>query len=105
GTNPAWMCTDFTVRAGQTLTFSVNNVKPTTNGGASTIGFWKNWSSCANSNGNGQKPILDETLYASQSLTTSPYGPGITLGILTLTDTSTNKDKASDCQSAVNILS
>jgi hypothetical protein len=101
GTNPAWMCINFTVQAGQTLTFAVNNTIPTTNGGASTIGFWKNWSSCT---GGGQKPILDETLFTSQSLTPSPYGPGITLGNLTLMDGSSNKDVASDCQAAVNLL-
>ena len=103
GINPAWMCVNFTTAPGQTLTISVNNVKPTSNGKASTIGFWKNWASCASSSG-GQKPILDETLFASMSMTPPPYGPGITIGTLVLTDTSTNKDKASDCTSAVNLL-
>jgi hypothetical protein len=33
-----------------------------------------------------------------------PYGPGITIGLLKLNDTSTNKDKASDCKLAYNLL-
>src|SRR5579862_3198461 len=103
GTSPAWMCVNFTVSPSQTLVFDVNNVKPTTSGGASTIGFWKNWASCAGSNG-GQKHILDETLYASMSESPVPYGPGITIGNLLLRDTSTNKDTATDCQQAVDIL-
>ena len=53
-------CINFTVAAGETKTFNVNNVPPP-GGDARTIGFWKNWASCKTSKGN-QKPILDQTL-------------------------------------------
>jgi hypothetical protein len=54
------VCTDFTVTAGQTKTFNINN-QPPPGGMGLTIGFWKNWSSCNKSNG-GQKPVLDQTI-------------------------------------------
>jgi hypothetical protein len=54
------VCTDFTVTAGQTKTFNINN-QPPPGGMGLTIGFWKNWSSCGKSNG-GQKPVLDQTI-------------------------------------------
>jgi hypothetical protein len=53
-------CADFTVQPGETKTFSINN-NPPPGGLARTIGFWKNWAYCANSNGS-QKPMLDQTL-------------------------------------------
>jgi len=59
--NNMTVCVDFTVTAGQTQTFTVNN-SPPPGGRALTIGFWKNWASCANSGGK-QKPTLDTTLY------------------------------------------
>jgi hypothetical protein len=48
--------------------------------------------------------VLDQTLFASMGLNPPPYGPGISLGLLTLSDNSTDSKSASDCQSAVNIL-
>src|SRR5439155_9625711 len=85
------VCTDFTVSATNQLSFSINNTFP--GGLARTLGFWKNWSSCASSNG-GQKPILDQTL-----------GKGdITIGILVLHDSNANPDVASDCLAAVRLL-
>ena len=54
------ICTDFVAEAGVTTTFTVDNTPPP-GGGARTIGYWKNHSSCKESNGN-QDPILDETL-------------------------------------------
>jgi hypothetical protein len=69
------VCTDFTIAAGETKTFSIDN-KPPPGGLALTIGYWKNWSSCT---GGGQKPVLDQTLLkAVQS------GKTITLGKLVL---------------------
>jgi hypothetical protein len=53
------VCVDFVAQAGVTTTFTVDNTFP--GGLARTIGFWKNWASCNNSNGN-QKPVLDQTL-------------------------------------------
>ena len=58
--NNMTVCTDFTVQPGETKTFTVDNTPPP-GGRALTIGFWKNWASCANSKG-GQKPVLDQTL-------------------------------------------
>ena len=86
------VCTDFTVGAGQTFVFSIDN-RPPPGGMGLTIGFWKNWASCANSNG-GQKPTTDRTLQKGS----------IVLGSLTLTDTNSNPDIASDCASAVTLL-
>jgi Prealbumin-like fold domain len=63
------VCTDFSVQPGETKTFTIDN-KPPPGGLARTIGFWKNWASCAPSNGR-QKPILDQTLALALS-TNSP---------------------------------
>ncbi len=89
------VCTDFTAAAGTTKTFSIDN-KPPPGGLARTIGFWKNWASCANSNG-GQKPILDQTLAKSEPA-------GITIGILTLHGSTATPNVAPSCSAAVSIL-
>jgi hypothetical protein len=52
------VCVNFTVSAGQTKVFTVDNTPPP-GGRALTIGFWKNWSSCSGGN---QKPVLNQTL-------------------------------------------
>ncbi len=80
------VCTDFTVAPGATKTFTINN-QPPPGGMGLTIGFWKNWSACAKSNG-GQKPTLDRTLQLGD----------LTLGTLVLHDSNSNPDVASDCQ-------
>jgi len=103
GVNPAWMCVDFTTTGGQTLAINVNNVKPTTNGKASTIGFWKNWASCAKSSG-GQMPILDQTLFAAKGVTPEPYGPNVQIGALFLIDSGTKNNAGTACTYAVNLL-
>lgn len=41
-------CYNFTVGAGQTATFVVNNMYP--GGAPRTIGYWKNWSTCTSGN-------------------------------------------------------
>ena len=82
------ICGDFTVVAGQTKVFTINNTPPP-GGRALTIGFWKNWASCASSKGNGQKPVLDQTLAAADPA-------GIAIGDLVL--------HAGDCLQAVRIL-
>jgi hypothetical protein len=61
------------VQPGQTRTFTVNN-SPPPGGRALTIGFWKNWASCSNSNGKGQKPMLDLALGIASANTTNPPG-------------------------------
>jgi CSLREA domain-containing protein len=81
------LCTTFSVAPGETKSIAVDN-RPPPGGLAHTIGFWKNWASCASSNGK-QKPVLDPTLAAA--------GPeGITVGILTL--------HSGDCLKAVRLL-
>ena len=72
--NNLTVCVSFTVTSGQTRTFTVDNTPPP-GGRALTIGFWKNWASCASSNGKGQDPMLDLALaYASQQTTNPPGG-------------------------------
>ena len=58
-----YVCVPFTLAAGETKVFTIDNTRPP-GGDAKTIGFWKNWASCAGSNGK-QLPILDQTLVLS----------------------------------------
>jgi hypothetical protein len=81
------VCTDFTVDPGVTKTFAIDN-KPPPGGLARTIGFWKNWASCAQSSGK-QKPVLDQTLALAEPA-------GVQIGDLVL--------HAGDCLKAVRIL-
>ena len=71
--NNLTVCVNFTVQPGQTRTFTVNNTPPP-GGRALTIGFWKNWASCANSQGKGQKATLDFALGRATANTTNPPG-------------------------------
>jgi hypothetical protein len=71
--NNLTVCTNFTVQPGQTRTFNVDNTPPP-GGRALTIGFWKNWASCSNSNGKGQTPLLDLALGNASATTTNPPG-------------------------------
>jgi CSLREA domain-containing protein len=81
------LCANFSVSPGETKSIAVNN-RPPPGGVARTIGFWKNWASCASSNGN-QKPVLDQTLAAADPA-------GISIGMLTL--------HTGDCLKAVRLL-
>lgn len=82
------ICSDF-VATTDVFTFTVNNTPPPNNkGSARTIGYWKNWASCHNSNGH-QEPVLDETLLAATP-------PGIQVGNFYLT--------TGQCVYAVNLL-
>jgi hypothetical protein len=81
------VCTDFSVQPGETKRFAIDN-KPPPGGLARTIGFWKDWASCAGSRGN-QKPVLDRTLAAADP-------SGIVIGTMTL--------HAGDCLKAVRLL-
>jgi putative Ig domain-containing protein/prealbumin domain-containing protein len=103
GNNVGEICTDFTVSPGETRSFAVNNYIPSSGGLGSTIGFWKNWASCKKSNGK-QKPILDYTLALSEMLNPPPYGPGITIGTLTLHGNYAVPQIAPDCAKAVALL-
>jgi hypothetical protein len=60
--NNMTVCANFTVTAGETKSFSVDN-SPPPGGRALTIGFWKNWASCTSSS-TSKTPTLDATLYA-----------------------------------------
>jgi hypothetical protein len=81
------LCANFSVSAGETKSIAVDN-RPPPGGLGRTIGFWKNWASCASSNGK-QKPVLDQTLAAADPT-------GISIGLLTL--------HAGDCLKAVRLL-
>jgi hypothetical protein len=108
--NNMTLCANFTVAAGQTRTFNVNNSPPPTMGGRrATIGFWKNWASCKKSGGS-QAPTLDQTLFG--------YLPnGIVVGnVKSVTSAHLNAfalfgetggatAKTADCPQAVSLLS
>ena len=115
--NNVTVCTDFVAQAGQTTTFTVDNTPPP-GGRALTIGFWKNWASCSNSNGKGQKPMLDQTLATATSMTTDPPGGLVVSAVtpgggwpnfgpayeLVLKGSTSTPNVAPDCQAAVNLL-
>jgi hypothetical protein len=117
GSDPTILCINFTAVAGQTSVFNVNNTQP--GSVPFTIGYWKNWASCAGSNGK-QSPVLDQTLFKAPNVTVPPSAtayPSIVLAAtsgtyyvfgstyyLVLQDTSTTQKSASDCQAAVNLL-
>ncbi len=115
--NNLTVCTDFVAQAGQTTTFTVDNTPPP-GGRALTIGFWKNWASCANNQGKGQDPVLDQTLAIASSVTTDPPG-GLVVSAqnlggglpnfapayyLVLEGDPNNPDDAPSCEEAVNLL-
>jgi hypothetical protein len=79
------LCTNFTVTAGQTKAFNIDN-RPPPGGLALTIGYWKNWASCS---GGKQAPVLDQTLAKADPA-------GTVIGVLTL--------HAGDCVKAVRLL-
>jgi uncharacterized repeat protein (TIGR01451 family) len=102
------LCANFAPTSGSTTTFTVDNTPPP-GGRALTIGFWKNWASCANSKG-GQKPVLDQTLAAAEptgivvSATSGSYPAFGATFYLVLHDTNPNPDVATDCLKAVRLL-
>lgn len=120
--NNMTVCVDFTVASAETKTFSVDN-SPPPGGRALTIGFWKNWASCAKSSGKGQDPVLDQTLALAGIVGDTTHAghstlPGIVLSatsgsywqfgptyyLVVHGDTAT-PDVAPDCLKAVRILS
>jgi len=108
--------TDFVAAAGQTTTFTVGNTPPP-GGRALTIGFWKNWASCASSSGK-QKPMLDQALAKATQATTNPPGglvysaqnaggglPNFAAAYYGVLKGSTaTPNAAPDCKAAVNLL-
>jgi hypothetical protein len=87
------ICVNFTVGAGETKVFTVDNTNP--GGDARTIGFWKNWTSC---DGRGrQAHVLDQTLALAQP-------GGIAVGSLVLHGDVNNPNTAPSCLAAIRIL-
>lgn len=102
------LCVNFSVSPGQTATFNVDNTPPP-GGRALTIGFWKNWASCAKSNG-GKKPVLDQTLATLEpnglvvSAQTGSYPAFAPTIYLALHGSITTTNAAPDCLKAVRLL-
>ncbi|MDZ5459514.1 hypothetical protein [Azohydromonas lata] len=100
------LCVNFTVQAGQTKSFAVDNTPPP-GGRALTIGYWKNWASCS---GGSQKPVLDQTLAkaASPGLVVSAqsgvYPTFAATYYLTLSGSTATPNVAPSCTAAVNLL-
>ncbi|HET7719002.1 MAG TPA: hypothetical protein VFK43_03470, partial [Acidimicrobiales bacterium] len=102
------LCVNFVAQANVTTTITVDNTPPP-GGRALTIGYWKNWASCANSNG-GKRPVLDQTMAMAEtngivmSADTGTYpsfGPTISL---VLHGSTATPNRAPDCSKAVNLL-
>ena len=65
GVDNSFLCGNFTVGAGETKTFTIDNLPPpNTNGRALTIGYWKTHASCTTSSTN-KEPALDGALLRS----------------------------------------
>lgn len=93
--NNMTVCVNFIIAAGETKSFAVDNAPPP-GGRGLTIGFWKNWASCAGSKG-GQKPVLDQTMAKATP-------PGIKVGGFYLVGNPLNPNLAPDCSKAVSLL-
>jgi hypothetical protein len=89
------LCANFTVNPAEAKPIAVDN-QPPPGGLARTIGFWKNWASCASSRGN-QRPVLDQTLAGAEPA-------GVTIGTLTLHGSTSTPNTAPDCLKAVRLL-
>jgi len=106
--NNMTVCVDFTPQAGGTTTFTVDN-SPPPGGRALTIGFWKNWASCAKSSGS-QKPVLDQTLAGAGSTgivisaQSGSFPAFNAIRYLVLLGSTATPKVAPDCSKAVNLL-
>jgi hypothetical protein len=105
----ATVCSDFVAEAGVTKTFNVDNTFP--GGQAKTIGFWKNWSSCAETKSTkGQKAVLDQTLALAEtngivvSAQSGTYPAFAASFYLILHGTTATPNVAVDCTKAVRLL-
>jgi hypothetical protein len=97
------ICVPFTVISGSdtvsndglsnTVVFTIDNGRPALQ---RTIGYWKNWASCASSSTK-KAPILDRTMAKGEPT-------GIAIGALTLHGSTSNPNVAPDCALAVSIL-
>lgn len=88
-------CVGFSAAAGQSVSFTIDNVPPP-EGQARTIGFWKNWASCKQSGGK-QAPVLDRTMALAEPT-------GIQVNSFYLHGSVANPDVAPDCSKAVSLL-
>jgi len=95
GGSNSTVCTATSVTPGQARTLAVDN-RPPPGGRPLTIGFWKNWASCASSSKN-KKPVLDRTMAAAEPA-------GITIGTLVMHGSASRPDVAPDCLNAVRLL-
>jgi len=84
-------CYDFTVGAGLTATFAINNVPPP-GGDQRTIGYWKNWNECTKGN---QAAVAERNGGAAEGFFLLEDVLPLTLGSYDVTT----------CQQAVKILS
>lgn len=101
--NSLTVCADFSVTSGQTRTSAVDNAPPQGAGGALTIGFWKNWASCAASKG-GQEPVLDRTLAKAEPVGEIVSAQSPMMVYLVSHGNAATPDVAPDCLKAVRIL-
>jgi uncharacterized repeat protein (TIGR01451 family) len=82
-------CVNFSVNAGATEVFKINNEYP--GGEPRTIGYWKNWNSCTGGNQvltaieNGGDTSAERMANGFALLDDALQTPGITIGTLTLT--------------------
>jgi len=95
GVDNSAVCVNFTVAAGETRTFTVDNTPPP-GGDARTIGYWKTHASCSTT-GARKRPKLDQTLAAAEPT-------GIRIGDLFLHGSTGTPNVAPDCLKAVRIL-
>lgn len=105
GVDNSFLCGNFTVGAGETKVFTIDNLPPpTTNGRALTIGYWKTHASCTTSSTN-KVPALDAALLKSGGILKSSkidslvFADLTTFGLYGQTATSTV-----DCPYAVRLL-
>jgi hypothetical protein len=115
GVDNSILCIDFSVAAGQTLEFAVDNTPPP-GGRALTIGFWKNWASCTTSSTK-KDPVLDQKLAAAAIMQDGSGKPGIVISAgngvyapfaspyyLVLHGDTNTPNAAPDCSKAINLL-
>ena len=89
------VCTDFSVGAGETREFSIDNTPSPTEEPPKPVRTWKKAASCGRRPGN--PPLLDQALAAAEPA-------GVTIGDLVLHGNQDDPDHATDCQAAVRIL-
>jgi hypothetical protein len=102
------VCHNFTAVANTTKHFDVDN-SPPPGGSPRTIGYWKNWASCAPSSLN-KAPILDRTLAKAETsgiVVSAGAGGYPSFGSpywLVLHGSTSTPDKAPDCLKAYRLL-